>query len=73
MTHFVLYNTSVGPDVTKVLKLYDSLGVTVVLKWDLPQKDLTVRRYGQGKIAKLISCQFFFFSGLPFPNKGKNS
>ncbi len=44
MTHFVLYNNSVGPDVTKVLRLYDSLGIIVILKWNLPQGKKSVNK-----------------------------
>ncbi len=49
MTHFVLYNNSVGPDVTKVLGLYDSLGIIVVLQWNLPQGKKSVNIKG-GKL-----------------------
>ena len=47
VTHFVLYNNSVGPDVTKVLRLYDSLGIIVVLKWNLPQGKKAVNKKGE--------------------------
>lgn len=57
VSHFYLYNHSVGPDVQKVLDVYQQQGIVVTLPWNLPvRSQLEIRT--EGIFAALNDCLY---------------